>query len=115
VIHRRRAVTVLAAAALLDAVLGLVFAIADHVSVPDGLYFATTTATTVGYGDITPRGWGAHVLAVLMMLTVIPLFASAFSLLTSGLTSTHVAASEKRIKEHVEERLLHHFSGGSGM
>jgi voltage-gated potassium channel len=106
--RHRRALAVLGAAAALDALLGLAFAAADRISVPDGLYFATTTATTVGYGDITPHGWGPHLIAVLMMLTVIPLFASAFSLLTSGLTAGHVAASEKRVKAHIEKRLREH-------
>jgi voltage-gated potassium channel len=113
--HRRRALLVIGWAVLLDAALGMLFALAQGISYWSGLWFATVTATTVGYGDIIPHGWLAHVTAVLMMLTVIPLFASAFSLLTSGLTSTHVAASEARIKEHVEERLLHHFSGGERM
>jgi voltage-gated potassium channel len=111
VTHHRRALVIFLVAGALDAVLGLAFAAADRISVPDGLYFATTTATTVGYGDITPHGWLPHLLAVAMMLLVIPLFASAFSLLTSGLTSTHVAASEKRVKDHLEQRLREHLGG----
>ena len=113
--HHRRALQVIGWAVLLDMALGLLFALAQGISYWDGLYWAVTTATTVGYGDIVPHGWLAHLVAIVVMLTVIPLFASAFSLLTSGLTSTHVEASEKRIKDHVEERLRHHFSGGSGM
>lgn len=115
-IHRRRALAVILAAVILDAALGLAFAVTDHVSAADGLYWATTTATTVGYGDITPHGWLPHLIAISVMITVIPLFASAFSLLTSGLTSVHVAASEKRVKAHLEQRLREHLGGeGSRM
>jgi hypothetical protein len=110
--HHRRALAVIAAAAVLDTLLGLAFAAADHLSVWNGLYFALTTATTVGYGDITAHGWAAHVLAALMMTTVIPLFASAFSLLTSGLTD--VAGAEERIKDHVNGALRHHLKGVAG-
>jgi voltage-gated potassium channel len=108
VTHHRRAVAVLSVAGVLDVILGLAFAAADHISVPDGLFFALTTATTVGYGDITAHGWLPHVLTVIMMLTIIPLFAAAFSLLTSGLTSTTVTASEGRMKAHFERRLREH-------
>lgn len=86
--HHKRALAIISVAVVLDAALGVAFAAAEHVSVPDGLYFATTTATTVGYGDVVPHGWAAHLIAVTIMLTVIPLFAATFSLLTSGLTST---------------------------
>jgi hypothetical protein len=117
-IHHRRAVATIAAAALLDVGLGAWFGIADHIGVLDGLFFATTTATTVGYGDLTARGWLPHVLAVAMMITVIPLFAATFSLFTTGLASQDVrgrlGAAEKRIKDHVEARLLHHMKGAAG-
>jgi voltage-gated potassium channel len=86
--HHKRAVVTITAAVLLDTALGLGFAAADHVSVPDDLWFSVVTATTVGYGDVVPHGWAAHLIAVTIMLSVIPLFAATFSLLTSGLTST---------------------------
>jgi voltage-gated potassium channel len=99
--HQHHALYVLQVAILGDGLLGLAFGAADHVGAWDGLYFATTTATTVGYGDITPHGWLAHVLAVTIMLTVIPLFASVFSLLTTGLTADHVDKRHDELKDHV--------------
>jgi voltage-gated potassium channel len=96
-LHHRRALGIMAAAVALDVALGLLFAAAQHVSAGLGLYFAVTTATTVGYGDVSPRGWAPHVIAVAMMLTVIPLFAATFSLVTTGLTSGD-------IKLHIDKR-----------
>lgn len=104
----RLALRVIAAAVALDCLSGVAFAYADHIPVPDGLWFATVTATTVGYGDIVPRGALAHLLAVAIMASVIPLFAAAFSLFTTGLTAAHVRAAEAGLKEHLEERLRHH-------
>jgi voltage-gated potassium channel len=49
-----------------------------------GLYWAITTATTVGYGDVTPKNGAGRVIASLTMLTTIPLLASVFALLTAG-------------------------------
>jgi voltage-gated potassium channel len=112
--HHRRALLVIGWAVLLDIVLGLLFALAQGISYWDGLYWSVTTATTVGYGDIVPRGWLAHLVAIVVMLTVIPLFASAFSLLTSGLTAVHVDASEHRMKAHLEQRLREHLGSGNG-
>lgn len=111
--HSHQAVRIVIFAILLDAVYGIAFGLANHVGVWYGLYFATTTASTVGYGDITPVGWLPHLLAVLIMVNVVPLFAATFSLFTSGLTSTHVKHSEARIKEHVENRLKHHLGADS--
>ena len=103
--HRRRALDTIAAAATLDIALGVLFAWAEHLNIWLGLYWALTTATTVGYGDVTPHTVAGHVIAALVMLTVVPLFAATFSLFTSGLTDVHVRRAEGRIKAHVEEQL----------
>lgn len=108
--NHRRALTVIATAVLLDLAAGGGFAATEHVSLGLGEYWALATATTVGYGDVTPRTAAGHVIAAMVMLTVIPLFAAAFSLVTSGLTAGHVRASEQRIKEHVEARLRQHMA-----
>ena len=107
-LHHKRAVTVMSAAVVLDVILGLLFAAAQHVSSWLGLYFAVTTATTVGYGDISPHGWASHVIAVVMMLTVIPLFAATFSLVTTGLTSgdikLHIDRRHEELKNKFDSR-----------
>lgn len=92
----RNALVVVGLAAGLDAVLGVVFGLADHVGVWNGLYFATVTGTTVGYGDIIPHGWGPHVCAVAMMVLVVPLFGASFSLFTSGLAALHLKARSRK-------------------
>jgi voltage-gated potassium channel Kch len=107
-VAHRAALATIAAAAALDTAGGLAFAAAEHIPAADGLYWAVITATTIGYGDITPRTPAGHVLAVLVALTVVPLFAAAFSLFTSGLTSSHVKRSEERVKRHLEDRLAEH-------
>jgi voltage-gated potassium channel len=33
----------------------------------DSLYWAATTATSTGYGDISPKTWGGRIIAVLLM------------------------------------------------
>lgn len=110
--NHRAALITIAAAAVLDAGAGLAFASAEHISLAAGEYWAIATATTVGYGDVTPRTHAGHVIAVVAMVTIIPLFGATFSLFTSGLTATHVRGhleqAERRIKAHTEERLRHH-------
>lgn len=52
-------------------------------SVGDALWWAIVTASTVGYGDISPESWQARVLAGLlisvMVLLVIPLITAHFA------------------------------------
>jgi hypothetical protein len=88
-IHHKRAVYVLACTLVLDAVLGSLYAVFDRISLPHGLYCAVGTATTVGC-DVAPRTPGGYVTSAVMMLTVVPLFASVFSFFTTGLTADHI-------------------------
>ncbi len=76
------AVCLLGGAALFSATQGISFATA--------VYWAITTATTVGYGDITPKNPAGRAIAVGVMLTTIPLFASAFALLAGAVVTTHL-------------------------
>lgn len=117
--HRRAAVYTILAAVGLDLVGAIWFAAVEQISVPTGIYWSVTTATTVGYGDVTPHTHVGRFISVLVMLTVIPLFAATFSLLTTSLTTLHVRtlhaeamAHIRHIKEHlgVEPELPTHLS-----
>jgi voltage-gated potassium channel len=66
------------------------FAATQHVSYGTGVYWAITTATTVGYGDVVPKNTSGRVVAVLVMLTTIPLFASAFAMFAGTVAASHL-------------------------
>lgn len=66
------------------------FAATQHVSYGTALYWAITTATTVGYGDVTPKDTAGRAVAVGVMLTTIPLFASAFALFAGAVVTAHL-------------------------
>ncbi len=69
----------------------LAFSMTQHVGYGTALYWAITTATTVGYGDVTPHNTAGRVVAVAVMLTAIPLFGAAFAFLSASLTSARLA------------------------
>jgi voltage-gated potassium channel len=60
------------------------FSLAEHISYGIGLYWAIVTATTVGYGDVTPHNTAGRVIAAGVMLTTIPLVAAVFALLAGA-------------------------------
>ena len=49
------------------------FARFEHVSYFKGLYWAVTTASTVGYGDVVPTNLAARLVAIGMMVLAVPL------------------------------------------
>ena len=63
---------------------GAVFAATQHIPVTRGWYWALETATTVGYGDVTPSNAAGRVVASVVMLTTIPMLAGAFALVTGS-------------------------------
>jgi voltage-gated potassium channel len=82
--HRRH-VAVLLSGAIASMLVGAVlFAATQHYPLTTGLYWAITTATTVGYGDVTPHNALGRVVASAVMLTTIPLLASVFALVTGA-------------------------------
>jgi voltage-gated potassium channel len=105
----RRARLLLAVAAAWIAACGALFSATQHCGLVVGLYWAVTTATTVGYGDITPHSTAGQLLAIGVMLTAVPLLAAVFALATSshlgGLVRSHI---DVRLAEHhqaIHERL----------
>ena len=88
--HRRHIILLLSAAAGCVLVGGVLFAITQHLPVTSGWYWAITTATTVGYGDVTPHNASGRIVASLVMLTTIPLLASVFALVTGAAAAAGV-------------------------
>ncbi|HEY1619305.1 MAG TPA: ion channel [Streptosporangiaceae bacterium] len=80
--HRRNLALLLLAALACVLVGGAAFAASQGLPVTRGWYWAITTATTVGYGDVTPKNAIGRVIASAVMLTTIPLLASVFALAT---------------------------------
>jgi voltage-gated potassium channel len=83
-VHRRHVVVLLAAA--LGCALGgaALFSYTDNIGFGTAIYWAITTATTVGYGDVTPHNGASQVIASATMLTTIPLLAGVFALVTGA-------------------------------
>jgi voltage-gated potassium channel len=87
----RRHVTILlgsiAAVMLIGAEL---FAVAEGYPFTTGLYWAVTTATTVGYGDITPHNAIGRLIASIVMLTTIPMLAATFAVVSGAAAAAGV-------------------------
>ncbi len=87
---RRHAVLMLGAAVVCVLGGGAVFAATQRLPVTTGWYWAIETATTVGYGDVTPRNATGRAVASVVMLTTIPLLAGAFALVTGSAVANGV-------------------------
>lgn len=98
----RKAWTVLITAGSLDVLFGAWFAGAEHLAVVTGWYWAITTAVTVG-SDVQPHNSLGRLITVLVALTVIPLFAATWSLITAKLASSRLDEVEGRLKRHAEQ------------
>jgi voltage-gated potassium channel len=60
------------------------FSLTQHISLGLGLYWSVTTATTVGYGDITPHNTAGRIVAMAVMLTTIPTVGAVFALVAGA-------------------------------
>jgi voltage-gated potassium channel len=82
--HGRRVGVLLGSVAAVVLVGAWLFSLAESLPYTTGLYWAITTATTVGYGDVTPHNPIGRLLASVVMLTVIPMLAAAFALVSGA-------------------------------
>jgi voltage-gated potassium channel len=103
-VHHKRMLMLLAVVAVLVVALGALYGYVDkQLNAWDGMYFAVVTVTTVGYGDIIPRGWADHLVALAIMILIIPAWTGVFSLLTTGMLASHVDKRHDDLKKHVTE------------
>ena len=72
------------------------FASGDFASLWDGIWWAVTTTTTVGYGDLYPTTVQGRIIGMVLMFVGI----GFLSLLTASIASRFV--KEERGEEHIE-------------
>ncbi len=85
-----------------------VFGIIEHLVDPEtfnnvwlGMWWATQTVTTVGYGDTLPDQTAGQIIAVILMVGGLSLFA----VVTGTITSAFVTRAQTRAKEGTEGSL----------
>ncbi len=86
----RHALGLVALAATIVVLGGVAFALAEHISIWIGLYWSVTTATTVGYGDVTPHTPAGHIIAVVVMLSTIPMLGAVFAIWSGSVAAARV-------------------------
>jgi voltage-gated potassium channel len=88
--HQKHVAVLLGSVAAVVLIGAGLFALAEDLPFTTGLYWAVTTATTVGYGDITPHNPVGRLIASLVMLTTIPMLAAAFALVSGAAAAAGV-------------------------
>ena len=96
----RAVTTVLAVAVTLVLVAGALARIVEpdtFTSIGLAYWWAVTTVTTVGYGDVVPESPGGRVVAAMLMLTGLALIPTLTSVIVSTLIGKRHAADQQRI------------------
>lgn len=78
----------------------------------DGLWWSFVTATTVGYGDISPATTGGRLVAAVLMITGIGLIGSLTSTITALFFQKHESSANMGTKNEIIKTLqlqLNHF------
>lgn len=96
----RAVITVLVIAIILVTVAGLLARLVEpetFKSLGLAYWWAVTTVTTVGYGDVVPETPGGRVVAAMLMLTGLALIPTLTSVIVSTLIAKHRSAEQERI------------------
>jgi len=89
-IRRWREAALVTAAVLVVTVGAVLFSLTQGVSLGIALYWSVVTATTVGYGDVTPHNTAGRLVAAGVMLTTIPIVGATFALVAGASALSHV-------------------------
>lgn len=85
---------------------GIMIHYAEGMSIEDGIWWAFVTASTVGYGDISPHSFYGRMIAMVLMLLGIGLIGS----ITSTLTSYFLQKPSKSVKDNTLEMIQEQIS-----
>lgn len=80
---------------------GLAFSQLESVSFGSGIYWAVSTVTTVGYGDVMPTHGETRVLASVVMVIGVATFAALSAILAGRIIGRQEAASDKNLNMHL--------------
>jgi voltage-gated potassium channel len=83
-VNRFRELTLISVALLIVLVGAGLFSAAEGIGFGTALYWSFTTATTVGYGDVTPHNSAGRIIAVGVMVTTIPIVGAVFALIAGA-------------------------------
>lgn len=83
-LNRHRVQALVGLAILIMLVGAALFSLTEGVGYGTGVYWAITTATTVGYGDVTPHNAAGRIIASGVMLTTIPIVGAVFALVAGA-------------------------------
>lgn len=83
-VGRYRELALICVALLIMLIGAALFSLTQHISIGVALYWAVTTATTVGYGDVTPHNTAGRIIASGVMLTTIPIVGAVFALVAGA-------------------------------
>ncbi len=86
---------------------GILIHFAEGMSYGDGIWWAFVTATTVGYGDISPTTFYGRLIAMALMLVGIGLIGTVTSTLTSYFLNTQRKSTENQTIEIIKNQLDH--------
>lgn len=84
---------------------GIAIHFVEGMSFFDGIWWSFVTATTVGYGDISPATPAGRVIAALLMITGIGLIGSLTSTLTALFFQRHESESKKDTRTEIIKTL----------
>jgi voltage-gated potassium channel len=106
---RRKIAVFLSAVLMIVVTLGTVMYVVEgpgngFTSIPVSVYWAITTMTTVGFGDITPQTDFGRLVASLMMLMGWGVLAVPTGIVTAEMTSQRLRPSTSRVCSHCRAR-----------
>ena len=113
--------TLILSYSLLIVVSGFLYRIFEDVSVGDAVWWAVVTASTVGYGDISPETWQARIVAAIlistMVLLVIPLITAHFASKLIVDTDAFAHEEQEELKQNLRavRRLLEELARRDGV